>query len=590
MKAIHSRSKAAQRLAPWLLLLVASVAPAACPENDGAPPPTPIPSYPRTSDQYAVEYQVGGGAWTDARVYMSLYGATNASLFRNDSGYAMGATSMSFVSIPARPDALVQIRVTKLADGPFRVSDRVSVRPSPKAVGVQTLRDGTVQLSTRTVATFDGEQFILWWNRGADGGGVEGLAFFLNPPYARPSGTNVQIVTAPGDLLDAYPSNIDTLDFEGTVAIGSTGDKVYTVPASISTIFLGSDAWVQGKLRFDRNVSARIYGPGVLDNSRFSYLNRNCVLADGTPTDDGLYSLSSKGSGANGLSGFIIDGIIISDQNHAANDALFSSVLNNVKTLGWNSNNAAWRLNDATTASNLFVRSGDDSLMIWGSGVNVTNATVWQGYNGGVVSLGWSNNSAGDYNRLDGLFVVKTDWQRPTTQSWTALSQPGPPDPLASQNNAVFASLMVPSTMYGTKSPPVFRNIFVEDPPQVLFSLKIDPSVNCPPGFCDPKFLKQSSSVSLKIENLYSPQSLIENSIGFETLPAGYIDSGDDTVSHFPTDYTLTGSMHVDLTNVLIRLPIGIVLPLVNGLDPTRIGRISTNGADVSVNYSLAEP
>ena len=34
---------------------------------------------------------------------------------------------------------------------------------------------------------------------------------------------------------------------------------------------------------------------------------------------------------------------------------------------------------------------------------------------------------------------------------------------------------MVPSTMYGTVSPPVFRNIYVEDPPQVLFSLKIVP-------------------------------------------------------------------------------------------------------------------
>jgi len=205
---------------------------------------------------------------------------------------------------------------------------------------------------------------------------------------------------------------------------------------------------------FTTNPAQRhLYGPGVLDGSMFNYLNRDCLKPDGSPTDDGLYSLSSLGQDGK-LTNFAVDGIIISDQNHAANDSFFSSTLNNVKTLGWNSNNAALRLNDSTTVSNVFIRSSDDSLMDWGSPVTVTNATVWQGYNGGVVSLGWSNNSVGDGNLIDGLWVVKTDWQMPALQSWQALSQPGPPNPLNAQNNAVFASLMVPSTQYGTKSPP----------------------------------------------------------------------------------------------------------------------------------------
>jgi len=177
----------------------------------------------------------------------------------------------------------------------------------------------------------------------------------------------------------------------------------------------------------------------------------------------------------------------------------------------------------------------------------------------------------------------------PTAQSWDALSQPGPPNPLNAQNNGVFVSLMVPSTQYGTKSPPVFRNIFVEDPPQVLFSLKINPSVNCPQDFCSATFLEQPSSatsVSLKIENLYSPQSIIKNSIGLETLPAGYIANGTDTVSYFPTDYTLQGSMKINLTNVWIKSPSGVVLPLLNPFDAAWFGKVSTNG-DVNVKYGL---
>jgi hypothetical protein len=385
------------------------------------------------------------------------------------------------------------------------------------------------------------------------------------------------------------------LDFESLVAssglpvpikLGGDGTLAYKVPDNVVNVFLGQNAWVQGKLRFTTNPAKRhIYGPGVLDGSQFNYLNRDCLNTNGNPTDDGLYSLSSLGSAGN-LTNFAVDGIIISDQNHAADDPFFSSTLNNVKTLGWNSNNAALRINNSTTVSNVFIRSSDDSLMAWGSPITVTNATVWQGYNGGVVSLGWSNNSVGDHNLIDGLWVVKTDWQMPVSQSWDALSQPGPPNPLNSQNNGVFVSLMVPSTQYGTKSPPVFRNIFVEDPPQVLFSLKIHPSVNCPKDFCSATFLTQLSSVNLKIENLYSPQSIIKNSIGFETLPAGYIANATDTVSYFPTDYTLKGSMKIDLTNVWIKSPAGVVLPLLNPFDAGWFGEVSTNG-DVDVKYGL---
>ena len=45
--------------------------------------------------------------------------------------------------------------------------------------------------------------------------------------------------------------------------------------------------------------------------------------------------------------------------------------------------------------------------MMWGSDIAVTNAAVWQNYNGGFVNLGWSNNSTGDNCLNDGLYVVK---------------------------------------------------------------------------------------------------------------------------------------------------------------------------------------
>src|ERR1019366_7278378 len=116
---------------------------------DATLPSTPF-TYPMTSDQYSVQYQVRGGNWTDAMVYISYYGKTDASPYRGDSGYTRGTTSMSFVSIPAEANDLVRIRVTKLSEGPFLASDRVSVRPTPKFVDVETREDGTVEFSTVT--------------------------------------------------------------------------------------------------------------------------------------------------------------------------------------------------------------------------------------------------------------------------------------------------------------------------------------------------------------------------------------------------------------------------------------------------------
>ena len=539
-------------------------------------------TYPRPSDNYAVQYQIGNGAWTTATVYISHYGQTTGSPYRTVSGYTAGTTSMSFTSIPAQANTTVQLRVTKKFGTPFQVSDHVSLRPSVKLAGVTTRSDGTVEISTFTAANFAGEQFILWWNRGADGGGVEGLAFFLNPPYPEPMGNNVKVVNSWADLSDSNSvtaSPIDTLDFEGQVELEGTGKAVYPVPANIVKVFLGPTAWVQGKLQFapSKNTTT-ISGPGVLDGSLFDYLGRDCSDADGA------YSLTSSDPNGN-LNRFVVDGIIISDHNHAATDPFYNSTLNNVKTISWNSNNDGLRLLDSTTATNVFVRSGDDSLMIWGASITVMNATVWQNYNGGVVSLGWLTNSADDYDLLDGLYVVKTDWLIPTANQWTAEAPGTDGSTLTGQNNGVIVSLMTPTTSFGQKSPPVFRNIFVEDQPRVLFSLKIVPPVNCNSGgtACDAATLVLPSCVSLNIENLYSPVSLVENSIGFQTLPDPYPSQTNGTITG---GFNLFGKMTVNLTNILIKQPYGLTLPLLN-FGGAYLGKISTHGSVVNVNYGL---
>jgi hypothetical protein len=547
-------------------------------------PATPL-TYPMTSDRYGVQYKLDDGAWTDARVYISSYGGSNSSPYVSYSGYTQTTTSMSFVSIPARANAYVQLRVTKLWNAPFQESDLLSVRPSAKLISTDLRDDGTVQLSAWTGPNFAGEQFILWWDRNSqESGAIQGLAFFLDPPYVAPAGSNVMTISGGSIAADLVPpAGIDTLVFENTVMIG-TGAQAYTVPDNINTIFLGPRAWVQGKLAFAPSSTSsvrRIYGPGVLDVSRFEYDLRLCGATSGYP-EQGYAALGAVDpGGSHRLDNFVLDGIIISDNNYYSTDSLTDSTVNDVKVIAWNGNNDGLEFGSNTSASNVFVRSGDDSLKMWGSSDTVTNATVWQNYNGGVVNLGWFDNSPGDGGLIDGLYVVKTDWFTPTDPTWIA----DPADAVEHQNNAVIASMMVPGTQFGSMQPSLYRNIFVEDPPQVLFSLKIvPPRMN---SATDQVNLMDSSVLNLNIENVFTPPSIVENSIGFQTLPAGYT-FGSPSQS-FPNGYTLAGSMNIGVTNVLIKLPDGIWVPLV-GFDAASIGKVETNGDNVNVKYGLRLP
>jgi hypothetical protein len=131
---------------------------------------------------------------------------------------------------------------------------------------------------------------------------------------------------------------------------------------------------------------------------------------------------------------------------------------------------------------------------------------------------------------------------------------------------------MVPGTMFGVSQPSLYRNIYVEDPPQVLISLKVLPpdcdlvtfeGAGCPL----PVDLTQQSVLNLDIENLFTPPSIEENSIGFQTL-LNYPNSGPA----LPSTYTLTGSMTIRLTNVLVA------------------GKVVTNGDGVNIIYSFIPP
>jgi hypothetical protein len=547
-------------------------------------PTTPLP-YPLASDEYTVQYQLDGGAWTDATVYINRYGGSNSSPYVSYSGYTQTTTSMSFVSIPAYANATVRLRVTKLLNAPFFSSDEVSVRPSVKSISANLLDDGTVQIATSTAPNFAGEQFILWWNRDSDNnGGIQSLAFFLDPPYDAPTDGNIKTITSGMDL-NGDLSAFDTLIIQGTVTIAVAGSveppgaQAFVVPANIVTIFLAPGSWLQGKLAFQPaggKVARKLYGPGVLDASRFEYDLRQCDLDSGY-AEQGYAALAALNpNGKNQLKNIAIDGIIISDNDFYATDRLTDSSVNNTKVIAWNANNDGLEFGFNTTASNVFVRSGDDSLKMWDSSDTVTNATVWQNYNGGVVNVGWSDDEHGDNGFIDGLYVVKTDWTTPIAPTFMADQN----SPVAHQNNAIIASMMVPGTLFGSMVPSTYRNIFIEDPPQVLLSLKIIPPRTNNPANDSNVILTTPSTLDLNIYNVFTPPSTVANSIGFQILPPGFTFF----TQTFPDGYVLAGNMNVSLTNVMLKMP-DETTTLLTSANAWTLGKVWPNGDNVNVVY-----
>jgi uncharacterized protein (TIGR03437 family) len=129
--------------------------------------------------------------------------------------------------------------------------------------------------------------------------------------------------------------------------------------------------------------------------------------------------------------------------------------------------------------------------------------------------------------------------------------------------------------------PPLYRNIFVEDPPQVLFSLKILPPICAQTGqSCAVTTLTDPSLVKLNIENLFSPASVVQNSVGFQTLPAGY----SQDMQTFSSAYTLTGSMNVGLSNIMLKPPNGTATAL-TGANAAALGKLTTNGGNINLVY-----
>jgi hypothetical protein len=97
--------------------------------------------------------------------------------------------------------------------------------------------------------------------------------------------------------------------------------------------------------------------------------------------------------------------------------------------------------------------------------------------------------------------------------------------------------------------------------------------------------MTQPANVALTIENVFSPQSLIGNPIGFQTLPTGFrYEYPAGTTNTLQSDYPLHGLMNIRLSNVFIQRSNGFPA-LLSDRNAVSLGMVTIHGNVVNVNY-----
>jgi len=205
------------------------------------------------------------------------------------------------------------------------------------------------------------------------------------------------------------------------------------LPPNVSSVYVAGGAWLRGGFITTPGSAAAvtISGRGVISGTDQPFL---AGPAGGAPCHyNGSYCwslINMDAQGGGGTAGHVLAGVTLHDPPKYFFRSLAPNVaVRGVKMLGcWTPNSDGVAVGDSGRVSDTFVRSGDDSIKLFATGVAVADVTVWQGRNGAVFQLGWWGSH--DQRDIDvrRVTVLHAEWK----QLAEALA------PTYSPNDAVF--------------------------------------------------------------------------------------------------------------------------------------------------------
>jgi hypothetical protein len=366
----------------------------------------PVSSVPNLlSDKYKVWVKDRNGHEKELQVLMS-----NAIFAGDFQANELQGRTFSFVhlSYDKTVSTPLSIRIEKLFG-----AGATTVTASPRSYNIQpTISNGgkTANFEVSDDSRYISINFLTSDNQTNTRKWIKHMiCVFIDPKETDiPSRTGAGVVLYNDSLTAAQVRNASILYFPK----GAHNLKKFRNGGSIDTsgiiilydnqaLYLEGGAFVQGLVKREKfgNVNQKIYGRGILSGRQYTWR--------ATPGYTGIdyRQLVEMSSGS-------IKGVMLMESpNHGIVGNKVA--IENLKFLGWHSNNDAVRVGSQSEISRSFIRAVDDHFYnfdIW-----VHDCVLWAGHNGAIMTYGWggtatSNNYNSGSSLMENIDIIHPEW------------------------------------------------------------------------------------------------------------------------------------------------------------------------------------
>jgi regulation of enolase protein 1 (concanavalin A-like superfamily) len=232
------------------------------------------------------------------------------------------------------------------------------------------------------------------------------LCIFINPPES-----GAPRITDPGVVV--YSPDKPQTELEAASVVyfpaGYHNLEEYQHPGDyISargklTLKNGQDLYMEGGAFLEGNIYAggdnsRISGRGILSMRQYQWKNSD----DYDGYDAGYIIHLGKNC--------IVEGIMCMEPPWHGIVGGSGNLIENIKFLGWHSNNDGVRVGSGSEIRNSFIRAVDDDF--YNFNIYVHDMVLWKGHNGSIMTYGWGGNNT--YNSgaslMENVDVIHPEW------------------------------------------------------------------------------------------------------------------------------------------------------------------------------------
>lgn len=185
--------------------------------------------------------------------------------------------------------------------------------------------------------------------------------------------------------------------YHGKLNLGKDGQKVYLAPG----------AYVRGAFHSDGHDNNWLYGRGIV-SGRGHIMHEVVRPSEGANGIEYILKTKSKEAFCHFGTGAVYNGVMFKEAYHHTCPSGKNTTINDVKILGWCSNNDGIRPGSGSTIDHVFIKTSDDYDYARDNHT-VSNSIFWPGVNGAIGQLGWNNLGSG-YAKYFNNYVINSEW------------------------------------------------------------------------------------------------------------------------------------------------------------------------------------